>query len=392
MSQPPNLTHGQNERSVWLSLFIAFVLLYFFLVGINCLGGGMKSLGKGAMDVYFSDSMNPILALLVGILATTLVQSSSVTTALVVGFVAANQISIAAAVPMIMGANIGTTVTNTIASLAHAARENEFRRAFAAATCHDFFNYLSVLILLPIELISRAIWGQGLLEWMARTVADALAGVGGATYKSPVKAAFKAGKKLIESAIDSISGGGQLGDIILVIVGFLIILISLTSIVKIMRGPMVSRIEKYVTRFLGSGGPVAILVGLILTVMAQSSSITTSTLVPLAGAGIISLQQIYPVTLGANIGTTVTALLAALAAPENAEAALTIAIVHLLFNLAGILIWYVPSYTRAIPLRLATKFADIAAHSKRWAFVYVCLAFYALPAAIFFLAEAFTKG
>jgi sodium-dependent phosphate cotransporter len=359
MSQSPDLTHGRKERSLWLTIFMVLV---------------------------------PILALLVGILATTLVQSSSVTTSLVVGFVAAGQISIAAAVPMIMGANIGTTVTNTIASLAHAAREHEFRRAFAAATCHDFFNYLSVIVLLPIELISRAIWGQGFLEWLARGIADGLGGVGGATYKSPVKAAFKGGKKLIESAVDSITGGGQLGDIILIIAGFLIILASLTLIVKTMRGPVVSRMEKYVTRFLGSGGPIAILVGLILTVMAQSSSITTSILVPLAGAGIISLQQIYPVTLGANIGTTVTALLAALAAPENAEAALTIAIVHLLFNLAGILIWYVPSYTRAIPLRLATRFAAVAARSKRWAIGYVCLAFYALPAAIFFVADAFSQG
>jgi sodium-dependent phosphate cotransporter len=124
--------------------------------------------------------------------------------------------------------------------------------------------------------------------------------------------------------------------------------------------------------------------------MAQSSSITTSILVPLAGAGIMSLEQIYPVTLGANIGTTVTALLAALAAPENAEAALTIALVHLFFNLAGILIWYVPTATRQIPLRLARRFADFATRSKKWAVAYVIMAFYALPAAVFFVAEAFT--
>ena len=122
------------------SILLAILLLYIFLVGITCLSGGIKTLGKGVMDVYFSDGMNPILGLLVGVLGTTLVQSSSVTTALIVGLVGAGQVSVGAAVPMVMGANIGTTVTNTIASLAHANRDTEFHRAFSAATCHDFFN------------------------------------------------------------------------------------------------------------------------------------------------------------------------------------------------------------------------------------------------------------
>jgi len=392
MSQSHSRASGTKERPLWVTLLVVAILLYLFLVGINCLGGGMKSLGKGAMDAYFSDSMNPVLALLVGILATTLVQSSSVTTSLVVGFVAAGQISIAAAVPMIMGANIGTTVTNTIASMAHAARDIEFKRAFSAATCHDFFNYLSVIVLLPVEWITRSMFGTGILEGMARKSAAMLSGTGGAKYNSPVKAAFKTGKKFIENGIDRLSGGERLGDILLAIAGCLIILVTLTMIVKVMRGPVVLRMEKYVTRFLGSGGPIAMLVGIVLTIMAQSSSITTSILVPLAGAGIMSLRQIYPVTLGANIGTTVTALLAALAAPENAEAALTIALVHLFFNLAGILIWFVPKFTREIPLQLAMKFADFATRSKKWAIVYVLMAFYALPAAIFFLTEAITKG
>ena len=391
MTHESSATIGGKERPLWVTLLLTLILLYLFLVGINCLGGGMKSLGKGAMDVYFSDAMNPVLALLVGILATTLVQSSSVTTSLVVGFVAAGQVSISAAVPMIMGANIGTTVTNTIAAMAHARRDTEFRRAFSAATCHDFFNYLSVLILLPVELITRAVFGTGFLEGLARNMADMLSGTGGATYKSPLKAAFKEGKKLVESFADEVTGGGQAGDILLAVLGFLIILSTLTLIVKVMRGPVVTRMEKYVTRFLGSGGPVAIFVGIVLTIMAQSSSITTSILVPLAGAGIISLQQVYPVTLGANIGTTVTALLAALAAPNNAEAALTIALVHLFFNLAGILLLYVPSFMRQVPLKLAMRFADFATRSKRWAIIYVVMAFYALPAAIFFVAEAVTN-
>ncbi len=108
-------------------------LLYIFLVGVNGLGKGFEALGGGLLDSFFAATENPFMGLMVGILATTLVQSSSVTTATIVGFVAApdNPLPVINAVPMIMGANIGTTVTNTVAALAHMGRKEEFRRAFA---------------------------------------------------------------------------------------------------------------------------------------------------------------------------------------------------------------------------------------------------------------------
>jgi len=377
---------------MWFNLLLAFVLLYVFLVGIDCLSSGIKSNFKGVMDQYFSPGMNPVLALLVGILATTMVQSSSVTTALIVGLVGSGEVSVAAAVPMIMGANIGTTVTNSIASLAHATRDTEFRRAFSAATCHDFFNFCSVIVLLPLELLTRVFSdsGKGLLERLSGTVAEWTVGSSGATYKSPVKAAFKAGRKFVQAALEWIGLDGRAGNIALIIVGGIVILVALTLIVKVMRGVVVRRMERYVNRFLGSGGPIAFLVGIVLTVLVQSSSITTSTLVPLAGAGLLSLRQVYPITLGANIGTTVTALLASMAVDgDTAMVARQIALVHLFFNLSGILIWYVPRPLRDIPLRMAEWMADFATRSKRWAVGYVFGVFYILPAGIFFLTELF---
>ena len=150
------------------------LLLFVFLVGVNGLGDGFKALGQGLLDSFFRATENPFMGLMVGLLATTLVQSSSVTTSLIVGLVAApeNPLPIANAIPMVMGANIGTTVTNTIVSLAHMGRKEEFRRAFAVATCHDFFNYLSVLVLLPLELLTgylrkSATWVSGHLTGMA---------------------------------------------------------------------------------------------------------------------------------------------------------------------------------------------------------------------------------
>ncbi len=144
---------------------------------------------------------------------------------------------------------------------------------------------------------------------------------------------------------------------------------------------MATRVENMISRALGKSAIVAMIAGMLVTVMVQSSSITTSLLVPLAGAGLLTLGQVFPITIGANIGTTVTALLAALAASgENAQAGLTIALVHLLFNLSGTLLIYPTPAIRQLPLRAARWLADVAVRSKRWALIYVIVLFYALPA------------
>jgi sodium-dependent phosphate cotransporter len=352
-------------------------LLYLFLVAVNGLGGGFETLGEDLLDSFFAATENPFIGLMVGILATTLVQSSSVTTASIVGFVAAplNPLPVANAIPMIMGANIGTTVTNTIASLAHMTRKEEFRRAFAVATCHDFFNYLAVFVLLPLELFT------GYLGKTAAALTGALAGLSGADYDSPIKGAIKAGSRPIELL------GGTLGPtetwsaVIQIGVSGVLIFVSLMSIVSLMRTAMRSRVESLVSRALGKNAAVAMLVGVIATVMVQSSSITTSLLVPLAGAGVLTLRQAFPVTLGANVGTTVTALLAAMAATgANAAAGLTIALVHLLFNLSGILLIYPVEAVRHLPLRMAETLADVAVRSRSLAIFYVVAMFYLLPA------------
>ena len=164
-----------------------FSLLFVFLLGVKGLGDGFKLLGRDFLQAFFAATENPFIGLMVGILATTIVQSSSVTTAMVVGLVAApeNPLPIANAVPMIMGANIGTTVTNTAVSLAHMARRDEFRRAFAVATCHDFFNFMTVGTLLPLELMT------GYLRSAATALASLLAGTGGYEFDSPLKTGLK---------------------------------------------------------------------------------------------------------------------------------------------------------------------------------------------------------
>ena len=357
------------------------VLLLVFLLGVKGLGDGFKLLSRDLVESFFRATANPFVGLLVGILATTLAQSSSVTTAMIVGLVAApdNPLPLANAIPMIMGANIGTTVTNTLVSLAHIGRRHEFRRAFAAATCHDFFNYFTVAVLLPLELLT------GFLRKMAEGVTEALVGMGtrGVAYESPLDNVLKAGFAPVRAIASAISAKPQVQAAILITLSAVLIFGSLVLLVRTMRSLLQARVEMGVMGVLGESGLVGITIGAIVTVMVQSSSITTSLLIPLAGAGIITLEQVFPITIGANVGTTVTALLASLAVTgENAHAGITIAIVHFLFNVTGALMIYPFPPIRRLPLAAARRLAHVASRSRPLALTYVFGMFYVLPALV----------
>ena len=361
-------------------------LLFVFLVGVQGLGDGFKLLGRDLVSGVFAATENPFIALVVGILATTLVQSSSVTTAMIVGLVAApdNPLPIANAVPMVMGANIGTTVTNTVVSLAHMSRKDEFQRAFSVATCHDFFNFLTVAVLLPLEIAT------GYLRHAALVLSSTYGGMGAVEYQSPLKGVIKVVLVPIKSLAAELFSGSLGHAVFLIVVSAALIFSALLLLVKVMRRATQSRVEVLVSRFLDRSAILSILVGAIVTVMVQSSSITTSLLVPLAGAGVLTLERAFPLTLGANVGTTVTALLATLAVSgANAHAGVEIALIHLVFNISGILLIYPIPFIRRLPLVAAERLSQVAVESRKWALLYVVGLFYGVPAALVFLDRLF---
>lgn len=355
----------------WARTALVITLLYLFLIGVKLLESGVKILGSDTAGGLFDGITNPIAALCVGILATVLVQSSSVTTATIVGLVAAGQLPIETAVPMIMGANIGTTVTNTIVSLGSARQTEGFRLAFTAATMHDFFNLMAVAVLLPLELAT------GFLLSTATWIAEKLPVGQDATFDSPIKGAVKWGAKQFERVLELFISNEDVLGISMIVLGIVIIFITLTYITKNMRILIASRIETSMNAALARSGMVGMGVGVVITIAVQSSSITTSILVPLVAAGILAVRNAYPITLGANIGTTVTALLAALA--TGTLAGMEIALVHLLFNICGILIIYTFPKIRYIPVDLAGRLANLAMHRKWLAIAYVTVAFIVLP-------------
>ena len=302
-------------------------VLYVFLVSVKLLGTGFEMFGGAFSERLIATTSNPLVGLFIGILATSIVQSSSMTTSTVVGFVAVGMLSIENAVPIVMGANIGTTVTCAIVSLGHITRNEEFRRAFAAASVHDFFNVMAVLILFPLELAT------GFLRKSALYLTGFLTGGEAVTFASPVKQAVKPVVKALVRLVEDVSG--EHAAIFVAILGLLLLLASLYVLVKRTKALALGRAEIVIDRIMGRSGLAGMAMGTGITAVIQSSSVTTSLLVPLAGAGVVRLEKIFPVTLGANIGTTVTALLASLAGDSRG---LSIALVHLLFNLAGILL------------------------------------------------------
>lgn len=376
LARPPRFS-PLTETLLRIGLAIAF--LFLFLVGVKSLETGISSLGEGFVDSVFSSVSSPLAGLAAGILATVLVQSSSVSTATIVGLVGSGVLPVTYAVPMVMGANIGTTVTNSLASLGHLRQSAYFQRAFAAATVHDYFNILAVAVLLPIEI------AFGLISWIAKWATDAIDGLLPAVDgSSPIKDAVKTPVGWIEEAVEGLGLAAGMGPILL-IAGLGLIFVSLWQITRNMKAVMSGRMENAINSILSRGAGVnALLVGLLMTIAVQSSSITTSILVPLVAAGVLTLRNAFPVTLGANLGTTVTALLASVAAESSA--ALTVALAHVTFNVLGILIFYPIPAMREIPLRLAERTAVAAVKNKGLVLAYLVGVFMVAPLAILLIA------
>ena len=417
---PPLLIAGK--------VLLLLAALDAFFVSIKLLGA-FKSLGMGYGEQLIVElAANPVIGLLIGVLVTSLIQSSSTTTSLVVGLAASGVfgadplVAARMAVPIIMGANIGTAVTSTLVSLGHIGNIREFQRAFQAATVHDFFNLLAVLVWFPVQAATN------LLGRISIYLADSVAGMGGLKLVSPLKMLISPQQKLVtayfkahEDAVTfvviftlalcgfglvrlltgryhrerptaalGIAGVALISLMVTMVVQhpryvfipqtpiFLValggLLVSLVSIVKLMRSMVMDRVSRLFHDVIFKSDGRAMGLGIVITALVQSSSVTTSLAVPLAGAGILSVKRVFPFALGANVGTTITALLAAMAAAK--PIGLAIAFAHLLFNILGICVWY-PA--RRVPLYLSGQFAALASRSKAAPMAFIICVYFVIP-------------
>ncbi|WP_136486260.1 Na/Pi symporter [Vibrio sp. H11] len=370
-----------SSTTRWLRWANLGFMLYLLLLAVAMVGSGFKLATGDQAKVLFEFASHPIAGLMIGLVATALIQSSSTVTSIIVGLVAGG-LPVETAIPMVMGANIGTTVTNTLVSLGHMRCKEEFKRAFASATIHDFFNVLAVVIFLPLEMMF------GILEKISHWLVSPLLATGdmsmkGLNFIKPIT------KPVISALKDQFASFGDvLGGVALIVLGIATIFVAITVMGKLMKSLMVGRARDILKNAIGRGPLHGIFSGTVVTVLVQSSSTTTSLMVPLVGTGVLKVREVYPFTLGANIGTCITALLAATAVSgEFAVFALQIALVHLTFNvLATVLIYGVP-FLRELPLKGADALSEMAVKNKAVVALYLLSLFILLPGVILALSS-----
>lgn len=372
-----------NSKTVLKSSLLPWIgivaLVYLLMVGVGIIGSGFKwfSGGPEGAKMLFSFATNPIIGVMLGTIATALVQSSSTVTSVIVALVAGGM-PIEIAIPMVMGANMGTTITNTIVSLGNVGERSAFRRSFSAATVHDFFNFYAVVIFLPIEIFFHP------LQKMAAVMAGWFVDSGSASISS-----FNLLSIFIKPVVVYLKGvfetmPGMIDALLFTAFGVVLIFFSVIYMSKTLKRVMTGRAKALLDKALGKGIFVGILTGTLITLIVQSSSTTTSLLVPIAGAGVITLRHVFPFTLGANIGTTVTALLAATAVVSgNKLLALEIAFVHFLFNLLGVLLFVSVPWLYELPIRTAEWLGELTERNRGYAFGYIFGVFFVLPGTVF---------
>ncbi|XP_033824435.1 sodium-dependent phosphate transport protein 2B-like [Periophthalmus magnuspinnatus] len=449
-----------------LCLLLGF--LYTFICSLDVLSSAFQLVGgKAAGDILQDNSVlsNPLAGLVIGVLVTLLVQSSSTSSSIVVSMVSSGLLTVQLAVPIIMGTNIGTSVTNTLVAMTQAGERSTFRRAFAGATVHDFFNWLSVLVLLPLEVATGYLYvvtkliidsfniqsgeapdllnvitdvlTESIIQLDETVISQIATGDPDARNKSLIKTWCKTftnttlmnvtvpgpenctsptlcwfdGNQTITLKNVSVTTNVEkckhlfvdvpLSDLavglILLALSLLVLCSCLILIVKLLNSMLKGQVASVIKKILNTDFPfpfgwvvgyIAILVGAGMTFVVQSSSVFTSAITPLVGIGVISIERAYPLSLGSNIGTTTTAILAAMASPGDTLAnALQIALVHFLFNITGIALWYPIPFTR-VPIRLAKSLGSITAKYRWFAAVYIICCFFVLPLFVFGLSVA----
>ncbi|XP_071794909.1 sodium-dependent phosphate transport protein 2B-like [Asterias amurensis] len=430
-----SLNTQQRVRFVFLlivKIILLIVFMYFFICSLDFLSSAFRLLGGLAAGDVLNDHFllsNPVCGLMMGVLVTVLVQSSSTSTSIVVAMVSAAIIPVRQAIPIVMGANIGTSVTNTIVALGQAKERNEFRRAFGGATVHDMFNWLTVLIFFPIEIIThylelmtnRILSGLDLMEQDVEV--EILKAVTGPFTKLIVQIDKSVITKVAEGTLNisdarllkvcstnltetckynHIFAKTTMTDtevgLIMLAAAITILFVCLFAIVKLLHSMLKGSIALLIQKFINADFPgylsfltgyVAILIGAVMTFIVQSSSIFTSAITPLVGIGVISLERMYPLTLGANIGTTATGLIAALATSGGSlRNALQIALCHLFFNISGILVWYPLPFMRKVPVTLAKILGNTTADYRWFAMLYLVTMFLIIPAIVLGLSIA----
>lgn len=364
-------------QSILTRTLVIIVSVLFFLLSIELLGYSIAKIAGPLTESISVVTANPFIGLFIGLLSTALLQSSSTTTSIAVAAVASGAISLQNAIPIVLGANVGTTITSTIVSMSYISKQKEFRRAVAAGTSHDFFNILTVLLLFPLEVNYR------FLEKISASISSVMHISGNSSLDNSGNYGFTS---IFETCSEWLVS--SLGPIISLLIGAVLIFTCIKLISKWLYKILIGRTKDRFEKVVFKNKYRAFSWGLIITSVAQSSSLTTSLIVPLVATGKVKIKKAFQFILGANIGTTITALIAAM---FQSEAAISLALVHLLFNLIGVLIFFLIPYLSQIPVYLAKKMGRITVKIRLVGFAYIFIAFFLLPFTLIYFSKSTEK-
>ena len=355
-----------------MTLYIlgAFLL---FLFALDLMTSSLQHIGKNVAETILQATSNPFTALFIGLLITAMLQSSSTTTALVVALVASGSITLQSATPIIMGANVGTTITSTIVSLGFINKKKEFRRAVAAGTYHDFFNILTVIILFPLE------YYYGFLSLLSGSISNLFFTPSLEAPENRVTHFWFGFSSVINFLITKIPSPFFLAALALAL-----LFASILIFRKLISDLLKAKSPEVFSRFFFKNQLKSFLWGLLTTAAIRSSTITTSVVVPIVAQKIVRLKQAAPFIMGANIGTTITAFIAAFL-NSNTSSGLSIAIVHFLFNFIGVLLFFPIPLLRKLPVSLANSMGKLTLKYRLAGLVYLLTTFFFLPFSLIYL-------
>jgi phosphate:Na+ symporter len=275
--------------------------LAWFLYGMNAMGEGLEKTSGGKLEKILENlTSNPLKAVLLGTIVTAVIQSSSATTVMVVGFVNSGFMRLSQAVGIIMGANIGTTVTSWILSLSGIESSNFFIQMLKPSTFSPVLAMIGVVFLLFTKNEKK------------KNIGTIMVGF----------AILMVGMETMSGAVKPLANVPEF-----------------TNILTMFSQPL-----------------FGMLAGAVLTAIIQSSSASVGILQALCMTGSVSFGAAIPIIMGQNIGTCITAILSSIGANKNAKRA---ALIHLYFNIIGTVVFMIAFYS----INVFVKFAfldDIA--------------------------------
>jgi sodium-dependent phosphate cotransporter len=350
-------------KRTFLNYAWVILSLLLFIFAIDLLTVSIGKVNSGLALEILQATKNPFISLFIGLLVTALIQSSSTVTASLVAIVASGNLTLQQAVPIVLGANIGTTLTSTLVSLSYLMDKKEFRRALSAGISHDFFNILTVILLFPLEIYF------GFLSKMAIHIAGWFAADN--SFEGPIvynRIFTRPLSEWIDTQIDS--------TLVTVILSIALVFFAIKVLSTAMYKTFVKDSFEEVNKVIFQKTGLAFFYGAFFTAAVQSSTVTTSLIVPLVASKKVTLAKAFPFIIGANIGTTITAVIASIYKPE---AAIALALVHVLFNSFGALIFLPFASIRKIPVWLSNYMGKMSVKYRVVVFAYILLTFFIIP-------------